>query len=170
MRDIEQIIAKLPISAKVKNDISAVYNLIAQAESQAHGKPVTDIHFHEVGTMDAIADITAVCLLMDKIAPQKIICSPIHVGTGHVHCAHGILPVPAPATAYILQGVPIYGGQIQGELCTPTGAALLKYFVTAFGDMPIMETQSIGYGFGSKDFGHLNCLRAFLGETAETCV
>ncbi len=168
MRDIEQIIAKLPISAKVKNDILAVYNLIAQAESQAHGKPVTDIHFHEVGTMDAIADITAVCLLMDKIAPKKIICSPIHVGAGHVHCAHGILPVPAPATAYILQGVPIYGGQIQGELCTPTGAALLKYFVTAFGDMPIMETQSIGYGFGSKDFGHLNCLRAFLGETAET--
>lgn len=168
MRDIEQIIAKLPISAKVKNDISAVYNLIAQAESHAHGKPVTDIHFHEVGTMDAIADITAVCLLIDKIAPQKIICSPIHVGAGHVHCAHGILPVPAPATAFILQGVPIYGGQIQGELCTPTGAALMKHFATSFGDMPIMETNAIGYGFGSKEFERINCLRAFLGETAET--
>ena len=168
LRDIEQIVETLPVPAQVKQDILAVYKLIAQAESHAHGKPVAEIHFHEVGTMDAIADITAVCLLMHKLAPVNVIASPIRTGKGFVRCAHGILPVPAPATAYILQGVPIYGGNIEGELCTPTGAALLKHFATSLGDMPIMETQSIGYGFGSKDFGQLNCLRAFLGETAET--
>ena len=94
----------------------AVYMLIAEAESKAHGKPVTDVHFHEVGTMDAIADITAVCMLMNKIAPDQVVVSPVHVGSGQVKCAHGILPVPAPATAHILRDVPIYGGHIHGEL------------------------------------------------------
>ena len=145
----------------------AVYGLIAEAESHAHGVPVTEIHFHEVGTMDAIADITAVCLLMNKIAPDQVIVSPVHVGSGHVHCAHGILPVPAPATAYILNGVPMYGGAVKGELCTPTGAALLKHFATRFGDMPVMRTEAIGYGMGKKDFEQANCIRAMLGETED---
>ena len=145
----------------------AVYGLIAEAESHAHGVPVTEIHFHEVGTMDAVADITAVCLLMNKIAPDQVIVSPVHVGSGHVHCAHGILPVPAPATAYILNGVPMYGGAVKGELCTPTGAALLKHFATRFGDMPVMRTEAIGYGMGKKDFEQANCIRAMLGETED---
>jgi len=145
----------------------AVYGLIAEAESHVHGVPVTDIHFHEVGTMDAIADIAAVCLLMDKLAPQQVIVSPIHVGSGHVKCAHGILPVPAPATAYTLRDVPIYGGGLKGELCTPTGAALLKHFATRFGQMPVMRVQTIGYGMGRKDFEAANCVRALLGETEE---
>ena len=142
----------------------AVYRLIADAESKAHGKSVSEIHFHEVGTMDAIADITAVCLLMHRLAPDEIIVSPVHVGSGQVHCAHGILPVPAPATATILQDVPIYGGSIQGELCTPTGAALLKHFADSFGGMPVMRTSAIGYGMGKKDFPAANCVRALLGE------
>lgn len=167
MHEIEQIIGALPLSAKVKADVLAVYALIAEAESQAHGVPVTEIHFHEVGTMDAIADITAVCLLMEKLAPQQIIASPVHVGSGHVRCAHGILPVPAPATAYLLREVPIYGGGVKGELCTPTGAALLKHFATRFGEMPVMKTQAIGYGMGKKDFEAANCVRALLGETAD---
>ena len=100
----------------------AVYGLIAEAESHAHGVPVTQIHFHEVGAMDAIADITAVCMLMDRLAVDEVVVSPVHVGSGQVRCAHGILPVPAPATAYILKDVPIYGGGVRGELCTPTGA------------------------------------------------
>ena len=143
----------------------AVYRLIAEAEAHVHKRPVDEIHFHEVGTLDAVADVTAVCLLMERLAPEQVIASPIHVGSGTVRCAHGILPVPAPATAYLLCDVPIYGGEIQGELCTPTGAALLKYFVTSFGKMPVLYTEAIGYGMGSKDFPAANCVRAMLGQT-----
>ena len=167
MYDIEHIVSCLDVSEKVKKDVLAVYNLIAEAESHAHGKPVTKIHFHEVGTMDAIADVTMVCMLMEELAPDKIIVSPVHVGSGQVKCAHGILPVPAPATAYILKDVPIYGGKINGELCTPTGAALLKYFANDFGGMPVMKTHAIGYGMGKKDFEAANCVRAMLGEAED---
>lgn len=152
---------------KVREDVMSVYSLIADAESRVHGVPVTDIHFHEVGTMDAVADVTAVCYLMNEIAPDEVVVSPVHVGSGQVKCAHGILPVPAPATALILQGVPIYGGGIKGELCTPTGAALLKHFATHFGDMPTMTLQATGYGMGKKDFQTANCVRAMLGESTD---
>lgn len=168
LHDIEHIVrGHLHLPEKVQEDVLAVYNLIAEAESHAHGVPVSEIHFHEVGTLDAVADITAVCLLLNRLAPDEIVASPIHAGCGQVHCAHGILPVPAPATAYILRGVPVYGGSIQGELCTPTGAALLKHFASRFGPMPVMEIQAIGYGCGKKDFEAANCVRALLGETAE---
>ena len=167
MAEIEKIIKSLKIPDCVKSDIIEVYKLIAEAESNAHGKPVTDIHFHEVGTMDAIADITSVCLLMNKIGAQKICASAVNVGSDHVHCAHGILPVPAPATAFILKEVPIYSGHITGELCTPTGAALLKHFVSSFGNMPQLKINSIGYGMGKKDFEAANCVRAILGESEE---
>ena len=165
MDHIDHIISHLRISDKVRRDVMAVYDLIAQAESHAHGVPVNQIHFHEVGTMDAIADITAVCYLLDKLHADKIYASAVHVGSGQVKCAHGILPVPAPATAYILRGVPTYGGEIRGELCTPTGAALLKHFVSEFGKMPVMVTDAIGYGMGKKDFPAANCVRAMLGHT-----
>ena len=114
--------------------------------------------------MDAVADITAVCLAMAELAPDEVVVSPVHVGAGNVRCAHGILPVPAPATAYILRDVPTYGGRIMGELCTPTGAALLKHFATRFGDQPVMRAEKIGYGMGKKDFEAANCVRAILGE------
>lgn len=166
LHDIEHIIrGHLSLPEKVQDDVMAVYSLIAEAESHVHGVPVTEIHFHEVGTMDAIADITAVCMLMDRLSPDEIIVSPVHVGSGQVRCAHGILSVPAPATAHILKDVPIYGGNVRGELCTPTGAALLKHFATEFGSMPVMKTQAIGYGMGKKDFKEANCVRVMLGET-----
>lgn len=165
LHDIHHIIDDLKLPEAVRTDILAVYRLIAEAESKAHDKPVSAIHFHEVGTMDAIADIASVCLLLHKLAPDQIIASPIHVGSGQVKCAHGILPVPAPATAYILKDIPIYSGSIQGELCTPTGAALLKHFVTRFDQMPLMTPASTGYGMGTKDFPAANCVRAILGES-----
>lgn len=169
LHDIEHIIYEhLSLPSKVQEDIMAVYRLIAEAESHVHGVPMTEIHFHEVGTMDAIADITAVCMLIDRLFPDEVIVSPIHVGSGQVKCAHGILPVPAPATAYILKDVPIYGGNVRGELCTPTGAALLKHFATGFDSMPVMKTLAIGYGMGKKDFAEVNCVRAILGETDHT--
>ena len=164
--DIDAVIDGLSVSDQVKKDSKAVYALIAEAESKVHGHPVSEIHFHEVGTMDAVADVVGVCLLMEEIAPEQVFASPIHVGSGHVRCMHGILPVPAPATALILTGVPTYGGQVQGELCTPTGAALLKHFVSRFGDRPVMTAGAIGYGMGKKDFERANCVRAFFGESA----
>ena len=155
----------LDIPENVKEDILKVYDIIADAESKAHGVPITEVHFHEVGTMDAIADVTAVCLLMDRIKPQKITASPVNVGGGTVKCSHGILPVPAPATANILEGIPSYSGDIKSELCTPTGAALLRYFVDEFGDMPEMKAERSGHGMGMKDFEKPNCVSVTLGET-----
>lgn len=166
--DIEALIDGLNVSEHVKKDAKAVYALIADAESRVHGHPVSEIHFHEVGTMDAVADVVSVCMLIEELAPDEIVASPVHVGSGYVRCMHGVLPVPAPATALILTDVPTYGGEIRGELCTPTGAALLKHFASRFGDRPIMKTQAIGYGMGKKDFERANCVRAFLGESEGT--
>lgn len=167
MHSISHIIEALPVSERVRADIASVYVRIADAESHVHGAPVSEIHFHEVGALDAVADVAAVCLLMERLAPGRVIVSPVHVGSGQVQCAHGILPVPAPATAHLLQNVPIYGGAIQGELCTPTGAALLVHFAADFGAMPVMKTRRIGCGMGKKDFPAANCVRAFLGETED---
>ncbi|MBR0089673.1 MAG: LarC family nickel insertion protein, partial [Clostridia bacterium] len=164
LSDVEHIISHFNVSDTVKENATAVYKLIAEAEAHAHGRETGDIHFHEVGTLDAIADVTAVCMLMEEINPDKIVVSPVSVGSGSVKCAHGILPVPAPATEYILRGVPIGGTDIKGELCTPTGAALLKRFADEFGAMPEMKIIKTGYGMGTKDFERANMVRAFIGE------
>lgn len=165
---VEHIVSDMRLDADAAADVLAVYELIAAAESAVHGVPVDEIHFHEVGTMDAVADVTAVCLLMRELSPDEVVASPVHVGSGTVRCAHGILPVPAPAAAHILKGVPIYGGAIQSELCTPTGAALVKHFADRFDEMPLMIPEAIGYGMGKKDFERANCIRAILGEAQGT--
>ena len=164
LHEIEHLLSHLDLPQTVRDDALAVYHRIAEAESKVHGRPVDQIHFHEVGTLDALADVVGVCLLMHLLAPEKVYASSVHVGSGQVRCAHGILPVPAPATALLLAGVPIYGGVIQGELCTPTGAALLTHFVTKFGELPAMRLLKSGYGMGTKDFPAANCVRAMLGE------
>ena len=163
---VEHTIQETALPPEVKEQALQVYHAIAQAESAAHGCPVDQVHFHEVGALDAVADVTAVCLLLHMLAPEKVIASPVHLGSGQVRCAHGILPVPAPATAYILQGVPAYTGSIRGELCTPTGAALLKTFAQSFGPMPVMVTEKVGIGVGNKDFEAANVLRVFWGSDA----
>ena len=166
--DIEEIIESLSVGREIKSDIREIYELLAEAESKVHGVPVSEIHFHEVGNKDAIADIAAVCYLMHEIDPDKVIVSPINVGGGTVKCAHGVLPVPAPATAILLTGIPNYeSATIKSELCTPTGAALAKYFAFDFSNQPVMTVRKIGYGMGQKDFPQANCLRAVLGETDE---
>lgn len=164
LHEIEHLLSHLDLPQTVRDDALGVYHRIAEAESKVHGRPVDQIHFHEVGTLDALADVVGVCLLMHLLAPEKVYASSVHVGCGQVKCAHGILPVPAPATALLLSGVPIYGGAIQGELCTPTGAALLTHFVTKFGELPAMRLLKSGYGMGTKDFPAANCVRAMLGE------
>ncbi len=165
--NIGDIIEHLKISDAVKKNALEVYKIIADAESHVHRVPVNQIHFHEVGEMDAIADIIGVCMLMEELAPEQVLASPINVGSGQVRCAHGILPVPAPATAHILQNVPIYNDEIESELCTPTGAALLKYFAKKFCKMPVLTVGLLGYGLGKKNFEKANCVRAYLGNTGE---
>ena len=167
MKSITEIINGLNIPEKVKNDAIEVYNIIADAESKVHNKPVALIHFHEVGNKDAIADIVGVSYIMYELDVDNICCSNINVGSGTVKCAHGILPVPAPATALIMKGMPVYSNDVVGELCTPTGAALLKYFVNEYKPMPTIEIEKIGYGMGHKEFETANCVRAILGNTQE---
>lgn len=164
--EILSFIDSVPLEVKVREDAKKVYSLIAEAESRVHGHPIENVHFHEVGSLDALADVLSVCALMHELAPERILASEVNVGSGTVRCAHGILPVPAPATELILRGVPIYSGKIKSELCTPTGAALLKFFVLEFGAMPTMQIENAGCGTGKKDFECANVVRAFIGETA----
>lgn len=165
--EILSFIDSVPLEVKVREDAKKVYSLIAEAESRVHGHPIENVHFHEVGSLDALADVLSVCALMHELAPERILASEVNVGSGTVRCAHGVLPVPAPATELILRGVPIYSGQIKSELCTPTGAALLKYFVWKFGAMPTMQIENAGCGTGKKDFECANVVRAFIGETTD---
>ncbi len=168
MYDIEEIIEGLSVSKEIRSDIREIYELLAEAESKVHDTPVSEIHFHEVGNLDAVADIAAACYLMHELDPDKVIVSPVNVGSGQVKCAHGILPVPTPATALLLTDIPSYSSdRIRGELCTPTGAALVKYFAFEFGPQPVMAVNRIGYGMGKKDFDQANCVRALLGTAHE---
>jgi len=162
--EIRGIIRGLGLPDNVLEDALGVYSIIGEAEALVHGVPLSAVHLHEIGALDAVADIVGCCLLINMLGVTDIVASPVHVGFGAVQCEHGILPVPAPAAAEILKGIPIYGGRIEGELCTPTGAALLKHFVTSFGDMPPLTVVKIGYGMGAKDFEAANCLRAYLCE------
>lgn len=174
MHDIRHVIDAAGISENVKKNAVEVYECIAQAESRVHGKSADEIHFHEVGSKDAMADVIGCCMLIDIIGADRIVVSPVTTGFGNVRCAHGILPVPAPATALILNDVPLRSGSIEGELCTPTGAALVKHYADEFGNMPQMTVSRIGYGMGTKDFAAANCVRVFVGiqatRTAKTIV
>jgi uncharacterized protein (TIGR00299 family) protein len=162
-QDIIHLVSHFSLPLEIKDNITSIYRLIGEAEAKVHHSSLEHIHFHEVGSLDAIADVTGCCILYHMLKPDQTFASPIHVGNGTVQCAHGILPVPAPATALLLQGIPYYSGAIMSELCTPTGAAILKHFVTAFLPQPTMITTAIGHGMGSKDFPQANCLRAFWG-------
>ena len=165
--DIAAQIAALNASDAVKAHVQAVYDLIADAEAKAHGRPVSEIHFHEIGMADALSDIASVALLLEELAPVRVVASRPEVGGGFVQCAHGTLPVPAPATANILTGVPYTSGAANCELLTPTGAALLVHFADAFGPMPPLAVERTGLGLGHREVpGRLNGVRAFLGEEA----
>lgn len=167
--EITEFIDTVPLADVVKDNAKAVYTHIAEAESRVHGHPIENIHFHEVGSLDALADVLSVCELMHELAPDKVLASPVNVGSGFVKCTHGVLPVPAPATELILRGVPIYSGEIKSELCTPTGAALLKHFAEDFVPMPVLRVEYVAYGTGKKNFETANVVRVLLGETEGEC-
>lgn len=162
--EVFEIINTLNFEECVKNDAKSIYKIIADAESAAHGISVADVHLHEVGMIDAIVDIVSFCFIKKELEIEKIYASPITVGYGSVKTAHGIMNVPAPATAAILADVPIKGGDIEDELCTPTGAAILKYFCTDFSVLGDFEYDCVGVGNGTKDFERANCVRAFVGN------
>lgn len=167
LSEIREQIAEMRIPEQVRTDVLLVYDRIAAAESSVHGESVENIHLHELGSLDALADVLAVCWLMYELHPDKTLCSPIAVGSGTVKCAHGILPVPAPATERLLRGLPIEAGSEEGELCTPTGAALLGYYIMDFCPMRTMRVEKCGVGTGSKNFRSANILRAFWGDDGE---
>ncbi len=167
LSEVLAIIDSLKVSDKVKEDAKAIYGSIADAESRVHGEPVGEIHFHEVGMLDAIADVVGACVLIETIGADAIMASPLRTGFGFVECAHGKLPVPAPATASIIRGIPTYAGEIEGEFTTPTGAAIVKHFSSRFGQRPRMTVERIGIGIGYRDYEIPNITRAFLGEASE---
>lgn len=156
-------ISVLDMSDSVKKNAEGIYRNIAAAESKVHQTDMEQIHFHEVGSVDALIDVVGSCLALELLGVDEVQASPVCVGNGTVRCAHGILPVPAPATAEIIKGMPVYCSSFDGELLTPTGAAILKYFVETYTKEMHMEIEEIGYGFGTKDFAQLSCVRAFLG-------
>lgn len=156
-------ISVLDMSDSVKKNAEGIYRNIAAAESKVHQTDMEQIHFHEVGSLDALIDVVGSCLALELLGVDEVQASPVCVGNGTVRCAHGILPVPAPATAEIIKGMPVYCSSFDGELLTPTGAAILKYFVETYTKEMHMEIEEIGYGFGTKDFAQLSCVRAFLG-------
>ena len=164
---IRGLIDGMDLPEAVKEKARGVYDAISLAEAKAHGCPVGEVHYHEVGALDAVADVVGACYALWLLAPERVTASPVHVGSGTVRCAHGVMPVPAPATANLLTGVPAYGGEVLGELCTPTGAALLVNFAQSFGPMPPMRLLSTGCGVGRKVFDRPNCVRAMLGEGEE---
>lgn len=167
LSQVRERIAALPLEEPVRRNALAVYDALAEAEARAHGIRPENIHFHEVGTLDAMADVVNVCWLMQAIAPEEILCSPVCTGFGRVHAAHGLLPVPAPATAELLKGIPCYAGSVEAELCTPTGAALLRHFVSRFENFPLLQIRIIGTGTGTRDLPAANVTRIFLAERGE---
>jgi hypothetical protein len=165
LTDIEGMIEPAGLSAGVKERALKIFRRLAEAEGKLHGKPASDIHFHEVGAVDAIIDIVGACVGLEVLEVSELICSPLNVGGGRVEAAHGSLPVPAPATMELLQGVPVYSSGVEGELVTPTGAAIVSTVAASYGPFPSFKIERIGYGAGAKEFPkHPNVARLFLGE------
>jgi pyridinium-3,5-bisthiocarboxylic acid mononucleotide nickel chelatase len=162
------IIATASISDRAKQTAGAIFEALGTAEAKVHNIDIARVHFHEVGAADAIVDIVCAAVGAEALGVERFVCSPLNVGWGTVKCAHGVLPVPAPATLELLQGVPVYSGEVQKELVTPTGAAIVRVLASSFGPLPAMTTEKVGYGAGSRDCPkHANVLRIVIGETVE---
>ncbi len=161
------IISQAELPETVKKQASAVFTRLAEAEAMVHGCDIETVHFHEVGAVDAIVDIVGACWGFHRLGIQRVVCSPFAVGSGTVRCAHGEMPVPAPATALLLRGVPVAESDESGELLTPTGAAILTEWADSFGSMPAMTVRAVGMGAGSREGKHRpNVVRVTLGDAA----
>ncbi len=168
LADIQSLIEKAPLPEKAAGRAIEIFTRLAEVEGKLHNVSPDEIHFHEVGAVDAILDIVGTCVGLEMLEVSDLICSPLNVGSGHVNAAHGSLPVPAPATAELLKDVPVYSSGVEGELVTPTGAVLVTTLASGFGPLPPMKIAKIGYGAGEKDFSdHPNVARLFIGEQIE---
>ncbi|HLI62250.1 MAG TPA: nickel pincer cofactor biosynthesis protein LarC [Terriglobales bacterium] len=168
LSEILRIISELGISERAKQTASEIFSALGAAEAKVHNVGIEDIHFHEVGAADAIVDIVCAAVGAEALGVEQFLCSPLNVGSGTVACAHGTMPVPAPGTLELLKDAPIYSGDIQNELVTPTGAAIVKVLAAGFGPRPMMTTETIGYGAGTRNFpGHPNVLRISVGEARQ---
>lgn len=164
--EIKKIIAGSSIGSRAKKTATEIFEALGAAEAKIHNVSVETIHFHEVGAVDAIVDIVCAAVGAEALNVDRFVCSPLNVGGGTVVCAHGTFPVPAPATVELLKGAPVFSGEIQKELVTPTGAAIVKVLAQAFGPMPTMKLERTGYGAGSRNFPqHANVLRITVGES-----
>lgn len=164
LTDIEELIARSGLSEKVRSKCVAIFGRVARAEAKAHGESLETVHFHEVGMVDSIIDIVSTCVLFEELQPEEVYCSPVALGSGTVKTAHGLMPVPSPATALLLKGIPVLQGAEHQELATPTGAALVAYFGRYFGYLPTMKLGPVGYGAGTRVTKGPNLLRLILGE------
>jgi uncharacterized protein (TIGR00299 family) protein len=165
LKDIAGFVERSALTREGKDRAIHLFRRLGEVESAIHDVPLDQIHLHEVGALDSIIDIVGIVHAMDWLGADRIVASPLNVGSGTVKCAHGIFPVPAPATARLLQGVPVYAGAVAAELVTPTGALIVTEYADAFGRLPMMRIESIGYGAGHKDFpGNPNVLRLLVGD------
>ncbi|HEY6248390.1 MAG TPA: nickel pincer cofactor biosynthesis protein LarC [Candidatus Angelobacter sp.] len=168
LREIREIISQAGISPTARQQAIKIFEVLGAAEARIHNTDIEQIHFHEVGAVDAIVDITCAAVGAEALGVDAIVCSPLNVGGGTVECAHGTFPIPAPATLEILRNAPVYSGEIQKELVTPTGAAIVRVLASRFGGFPRMKPERTGYGAGSRDLGDFpNILRITIGETLE---
>ena len=167
LNDIEKIIRESHLSDKVKTMSVDIFRMIAQAEAKIHGKPIDEVHFHEVGAVDSIVDIVGAAICIEYLAPDRIIASPVEMGGGFVVCAHGRFPVPAPATLEIMKGKPMQLGAVPFETATPTGVAILAALADEFTEKPAFTVVNIGYGIGHRDTEIPNVLRVCIGETGK---
>lgn len=165
--EIRQLISSSSLIPAVKDISISIFAKVAEAEAKVHNKPVDEVHFHEVGAIDSIVDIVGAAICLDKLAPGTVQCSTVELGGGSVHCAHGIYPVPAPATTEIVKNIPVRKGTVDHEATTPTGAAILSACVNEFTDRYDFTVLKTGYGIGSRDSAIPNVLRVILGETAK---
>ena len=164
--EISKVICGAAISESAKKTAIAIFEALGNAEAKIHGTSIEEVHFHEVGAVDAMVDIVCAAVGAEALGVDEIACSPLNVGGGSVKCAHGSLPVPAPATLELLAGAPVYSSGVQAELVTPTGAAIVRTLSSRFGEFPAMTACKSGYGAGSRDFAaHPNVVRLTLGET-----
>ncbi|MCL4473172.1 MAG: nickel pincer cofactor biosynthesis protein LarC [Actinobacteria bacterium] len=164
LSDIEELIASSELSQEVRSHCLAIFGRVARAEAKAHGELLQTVHFHEVGMVDSIIDIVSTCVLFEELKPREVYCSPVTLGSGTVQTRHGLMPVPSPATAVLLKGIPVLQGGERQELATPTGAALISYFARSFGAMPTMKLETVGYGAGTRETKGPNLLRMIIGE------
>jgi pyridinium-3,5-bisthiocarboxylic acid mononucleotide nickel chelatase len=164
---ILEILKSSPLAAPVRERASAIFQKLGEAEAHVHDAPIEKVHFHEVGAVDAIVDIVGACIGFHALGIERFACSPLNIGGGTAKMAHGVLPVPAPATARLLQGAPTYSNGVQRELVTPTGAAIVATLCDSFGSQPPMTVSAIGYGAGTADLeGQPNVVRIMIGEAA----